>query len=193
MSLRRDTLIVIDIEATCWQHRPPPGQQNEIIEIGMCRLDLHTGTLVEPRSILVQPQCSQVSEFCTALTSLTQAEVEAGIPFAEACTILPSEYDSGSTLWASWGDYDKVLFERQSMAFAVPYPFSGRHLNARQLFTQIHPMRGGRGVGMLKALDLLGLGTEGHPHRGVDDAWNLGRLLQHLYIAHGPALLEPYW
>lgn len=37
------TLIIIDIEATCWKKLPPPGQQSEIIEIGVCTYDLASG------------------------------------------------------------------------------------------------------------------------------------------------------
>jgi inhibitor of KinA sporulation pathway (predicted exonuclease) len=29
-----DNILIIDLEATCWNDRPPKGQENEIIEIG---------------------------------------------------------------------------------------------------------------------------------------------------------------
>ena len=38
-----DKIIVIDLEATCWEGDPPPGQESEIIEIGLCILDVATG------------------------------------------------------------------------------------------------------------------------------------------------------
>ena len=43
---------------------------------------------VERRSILVQPACSTVSAYCTQLTTLIQADVDGGIPLAEACRVL---------------------------------------------------------------------------------------------------------
>ncbi|MFE2626194.1 DNA polymerase III, partial [Streptomyces caelestis] len=33
-------LNVVDVEATCWEGQPPPGQVSEIIEIGLTVVDL---------------------------------------------------------------------------------------------------------------------------------------------------------
>ena len=34
MARKLDRILVVDIEATCWEGNPPPGQTSEIIEIG---------------------------------------------------------------------------------------------------------------------------------------------------------------
>jgi inhibitor of KinA sporulation pathway (predicted exonuclease) len=193
LAVEQDSIIVIDIEATCWKQQPPPGQQHEIIEIGVCRLDLASGELADRRSILVKPQRSKVSPFCTALTSLTQEMVDEGMLLGDACTLLQREYGAAGRLWASWGDYDRLMFERQTATLCVDYPFSQQHMNVKQVYAGLNKQRKGRAVGMAKALDQTGLGAEGRLHRGVDDAWNLGRLLQYLLRTQGPQLLEPYW
>ena len=36
MSGKLDKILVVDIEATCWEGKPPAGEQNEIIEVGIC-------------------------------------------------------------------------------------------------------------------------------------------------------------
>ena len=77
-------LNVVDVEATCWAGEPPAGQRNEIIEIGVCVLDLGSLERVEKRSLLVQPEHSEVSTFCTDLTGLTPEEVSTGLSFREA-------------------------------------------------------------------------------------------------------------
>ncbi|WP_241613214.1 hypothetical protein [Rhizobium sp. SSA_523] len=38
-------ILIIDLEATCWDSRPPRGQESEIIEIGVCIMDAKTGTI----------------------------------------------------------------------------------------------------------------------------------------------------
>jgi len=39
-------ILVIDVEATCWESGvPPKGQCKEIIQIGICPIDLHSGKL----------------------------------------------------------------------------------------------------------------------------------------------------
>jgi inhibitor of KinA sporulation pathway (predicted exonuclease) len=172
-------LNVIDVEATCWDGQPPPGSVNEIIEIGLTVVDVSAGRRVSRNRILVRPVRSTVSDFCTELTGLTQAEVEQGVTFAEACRILVEEYGAGERPWASWGEYDRRQFARQSQADAVAYPF-GRptertHTNAKAVFTEAYGLR--RKPGMAHALQIAGLPLEGRHHRGEDDAWNIAALV----------------
>ena len=48
-----DRILVIDVEATCWEGDPPPDQEREIIEIGLCILDVATGARGEHMSIVL--------------------------------------------------------------------------------------------------------------------------------------------
>src|SRR4051794_24198511 len=97
-----DEIVVLDVESTCWDGDPPAGQQSEIIEIGVCTVDVASGSRAGRRSILVAPERSTVSGFCTGLTTLTQDQVNAGHSFADACRILKREYLTKDRLWASW-------------------------------------------------------------------------------------------
>ena len=171
-------LNVVDVEATCWEGTPPSGQVNEIIEVGVCVLDLDAGQRVARRRIMVRPGCSRVSDFCTRLTGITQDEVDAGVDFGTACAILRDELSSRSRPWASWGDYDRKQFQRQCSPGGAPYPFGGRHTNAKAIFAQSHGMR--KRLGMSQALEHAGLALEGRHHRGADDAWNIAALVIHL-------------
>ena len=180
MAKRLDQILVIDVESTCWESDPPAGQESEIIEIGLCLLDVATCQRLENRSILVKPERSRVSAHCTALTTLTQKDVDNGISLDEACHILRQEYHSKQRLWASYGDYDRRQFERDCKARDIPYPFGSRHLNVKSLFAVMHAL--GREVGMSKALEKLGLQLEGTHHRGGDDAWNIAVILGELLL-----------
>ncbi|MBO1345989.1 MAG: exonuclease domain-containing protein [Hormoscilla sp. GUM202] len=177
-TFRTDRIIVVDVEATCWQGKPPAGQENEIIEIGICVVDIISGQAIEKDSILVKPERSQVSEFCTQLTTLTQSQVDKGISFAEACLLLRKNYNTHQRVWASYGEYDKRQFERQCLARSIKYPFGPKHINVKNLFAIINAMD--REVGMARALEILNLPLEGTHHRGGDDAWNIGRILSRL-------------
>ncbi len=63
-----DEIIVIDLEATCWDELPPPGEQSEIIEIGVSVLSRRNATntweVVGGESMLIKPTRSKVSQFC---------------------------------------------------------------------------------------------------------------------------------
>lgn len=178
MSRKTDQILVIDVEATCWLGKPPSGQESEIIEIGICLLDSASHQSVEKESILVKPERSTVSEFCTNLTTLTQEQVDQGISLAQACQRLQEKYLSRQQVWASYGEYDKNQFQKQCQSWGIRYPFDSRHINVKTLFALVHSLP--REIGMLNALEFLNLPLEGTHHRGVDDAENIGRILSRL-------------
>ena len=178
MAIRLDRIIVIDIEATCWEKDPPPNQEREIIEIGICPLDITSGELLQKESILVKPKQSQVSEFCTQLTTLTPAQVNQGVSLGQACSILRNKYITHQRMWASYGEFDKRQFQVECEKKGVRYPFSNRHLNVKTLFSLMYALE--KEVGMAGALERLHLPLEGTHHRGDDDAWNIAKILSQL-------------
>jgi inhibitor of KinA sporulation pathway (predicted exonuclease) len=182
-------LNVIDLEATCWDNNPPEGMTAEIIEIGIVVVDLqpeilegnkHSIPVIESkRSILVKPQHSTVSEFCTGLTTITQDMLDdEGIPYADALQILRSEYDSRNRVWASWGDYDRMQFMRNCDLYKLNTPFGRRHFSVKTMFGMFEALS--REVGVEAALKHIGKEFEGTAHRGHDDAENIAKLYIHL-------------
>jgi len=178
MAKRLDQVIVIDLEATCWEGPPPPGEENEIIEVGLCLVDVASGERGERWDLLVRPERSRVSDFCTRLTALTPEQVAGGVSFAEACRQITTRYAAKDRAWASYGDYDRRQFERQCQAASVPYPFGPTHLNVKTLFALRHGLP--REVGMTEALARLQRPLEGTHHRAGDDAWNTAGILSDL-------------
>ena len=171
-----DKILIIDLEATCWDGPPPDGQVNEIIEIGACVLDVATGAISQSKGILVQPERSTISAFCTKLTTITQALlVQEGVDFGNACSQLRSDYNAHQYTWASYGAYDLKMMQSQCRMRKVDYPLSQEHINVKELFTQTKGLS--KKVGMNGALDILNIPLEGVHHRGVDDARNIAKIL----------------
>jgi inhibitor of KinA sporulation pathway (predicted exonuclease) len=180
---------VIDIEATCWEGTPPAGQVNEIIEIGICALDTATGAITPALSLMVRPELSTVSAFCTELTGITASDVATGMAFAEACDRLIAEFDAPGRLWLSWGDYDRKQFMRDCEAKQVAYLFGQDHINAKALHGRLtQPRR--KQIGMARALESYGLLLKGRHHRGADDAHNIARIVACMIADHGEAILR---
>lgn len=177
------TLLVLDLEATCWPKDPPKGQISEIIEIGICVYDVQAASISDPVSILIKPTCSAISQFCTDLTSLTQSDADKGIPFPEACQRLESEFLSRQRLWCSWGNYDRLALERQCNRLAIRYPMSADHLNVKTLHAITCKQKKASGLG--KAVRSAGILFEGQAHRGHWDAYNVARVLQWLLSRRG--------
>ncbi|MBJ7427386.1 MAG: exonuclease domain-containing protein [Bacteroidia bacterium] len=176
MAKKLDKILIVDIEATCWEGALPEGMANDIIEIGICLLDVNTGEITDNRGILVKPERSVVSTFCTQLTTITQEMLNnEGISFKDACKILKTEYDSPSRAWASFGAYDLNQFKRQCTDQGIGYPFGPSHINVKTLFALKKKL--GHEQGMDGALKLLNLDLEGTHHRGVDDAKNIAKIM----------------
>lgn len=169
---------VIDLEATCWRGHPPAGQVHEVIEIGVCVLELETLERKHKRSILVKPTRSSVSPFCSELTGISPDAVANGLLFTDALALLLAEYRADSRPWASWGDYDRKQLQKQCAELGLHYPLSSQHHNAKKLFSNSQGLS--RRFGMKGALQLAGLPLEGRHHSGADDAWNIATLLGYL-------------
>lgn len=178
MTKRLDQILVIDVESTCWPGPPPKEQVSEIIEIGLCPIDVATLERLEKRSILVKPERSEISEFCTELTTLTPEMFTNAGTFRDAAQILRKQYHSKERLWASWGDYDRRQFERVCKEFGIDYPFGVRHLNVKTLFAIAFGCH--HELGLDGAYKKLGKTLEGTHHRGDDDAWNIAGVLCYL-------------
>jgi len=169
--------LVIDLEACCWYGNAPEGQYKEIIEIGIACVDYFTKEIVESRSIIVKPQFSEISAFCTKLTTITQELVDKeGMPFKKACKILADEYQSSQRLWFSWGDYDRISMEQQCLISKVDYPFGKTHFNLKEWYAFKRGEKTSTSVS--NALKNEGLEFEGQAHRGYVDAYNTAKLLK---------------
>lgn len=175
MARTLDQILVVDVESTCWRGEPPTGQRSEIIEIGIVLLDGQTLERHRKTSILVRPTTSEVSEFCTELTTLRPEDVADAPSFSDACKLLRSEFDSRSRVFASFGDYDRRQFQRQCDAEGVGFPFGPTHLNVKTLAAL--SLGWAHEAGMPSVLEALGLTLEGTHHRGHDDAWNIAKIL----------------
>lgn len=193
MAILRDKILVVDLEATCWENNQrPPDQEQEIIEIGACFLDMQTFQPEKRFYVLVKPTKSHLSRFCTSLTSITaDMLLNEGTDFVTACQQLVTDFQSSERLWASWGRFDKRLFKAQCQRRDVAYPFSPLHVNLKKLYANEFNAR--RPMGLGRALEANGITPDGTAHRAGDDAWNTARLLGAMLEKQGDRLLRKHW
>lgn len=175
MAVKLDKILIIDIEATCWDGKQPKDEKNEVIEFGIALLDIQSGEIEANEGILVKPTTSTVSPFCTELTTITPEMVENAISFKEACKILQEKYQSKGRMWASFGAYDYNQIMKQCQNEGISFPLNVQHLNVKALFSLKHKLK--HPVGMDEALRISNLTLEGTHHRGVDDSRNIAKIL----------------
>jgi len=177
-NIRLDKVLVWDLEALCFATKEEQGDQtNDIIEIGACILDVHTGEILNKNRYVVRPQLLKVSEYCTKLTGHTIDTLKQGIPFVDAANKFVKEMGPKSKICAAYGD-DEVAFEKECVKFGITSSLSGSYLNICHLFALKHKKTGR--VGLEATLKMIGKEFVGIPHRADDDAWNAAVVLKSL-------------
>jgi inhibitor of KinA sporulation pathway (predicted exonuclease) len=172
-----DHWLVIDLEATCCDANEFARDQMEIIEIGAVIADGQTFKAVDEFQTFVRPVRNAVlTDFCRQLTGIEQANVDAASGFAEAMSRLTEWMQTcPPAVFCSWGDYDRKQFERDCALHEVAWPFGIHHVNLKKCYAERFRLNRGDGFGaVLKKHDLT---FEGWPHRGIDDARNIVRVL----------------
>ena len=190
VSAQLSHFVVLDFEATCDDVHPPNPQ--EIIEFPSVLLDANTFEVVDEFESFVRPVHTKLTKFCTELTSITQAQVDAAPPFPEvfaahqdwlASHDLPTAGGDLPYVIVTCGDWDLLTMLPAQLAALdppatfVPTPYR-QWLNVKVPFKAWH--RKQARAGMARMLDLLGIELVGHHHRGIDDSRNIAKILRAL-------------
>lgn len=176
-----DVLLIIDFEATCDKHAHD--WPNEIIEFPVVALDARTAKVVGEFHSFVRPVINpRLTAFCTELTGIQQAQVDAAPPLQTVVDAFASwhaatfECQGIRTRVATDGPWDMrdFMYRQAVVRDGVVFPpLFYKWVNLRKeyaTFFRIKPL----GVGQM--LTRLGLDFEGRQHSGIDDARNIARI-----------------
>jgi len=172
-------LVVVDLEATCWDTSRPRDQM-EIIEIGAVRLDDELNIAGEFYSFVRPVVVPKLSDFCTELTSITQADVDGADIFSIVFSAFTGWIGGGDCRLCSWGFWDVGQFRHDCRRHGLPFPedFETQHINVK---TEFAAWKGVRRCGMANALKHLGIPLQGTHHRGIDDARNIAHIAELMF------------
>lgn len=175
--------VVVDVEATCCDDLRFPDSEREIIEIGAVRLDENFATEREFSEIVRPVRHPQLTEFCTQLTGIAQADVDDARGFAEVLADLVDWAGPGYGWLTSWGVYDRRQLEIDAEFHVVTLPrwFASRHVDIRRGFIR---WQGIDRCSLADACKMIGEGFAGTVHRGLDDARNAAAVLAAWQQAH---------
>ena len=174
--------LVVDFEATCSQDSAVPRDEMEIIEVGAVLQSMRTFEIEAEYQTFVRPQRHPtLTDFCCELTTITQLDVDQAPTFPEMVLEVEDWLEgSGTFIFCSWGAYDRRQVERDAMHHMVTSPFGEQHLNVKARFAECIGARKPMGLGA--ALKRIGLDFEGTPHRGIDDARNIARVIRQVRL-----------
>jgi inhibitor of KinA sporulation pathway (predicted exonuclease) len=184
---------VVDVEATCWETKEEQGAQpNEVIEIGICVLELKTGKILDPSGYVIRPRHTKVTPFCTQLTGWTQEDVDGGADIVDTLSAIIADYGiTKNHIWFSCGEYDRIKLTSTDEAGSLgrlygirrsdnPFAYMRSHVNIKTLFAMKHKLQ--REKGMEGMLNMIGEKLEGRHHNGMDDACNIAKIVRHVLL-----------
>ncbi len=183
--------LVIDLEATCCDQGSVPPTQMEVIEIGAVMVAAVDFRAVDEFASFVRPvRHPRLTPFCTRLTGIRQADVDAAPAFRDAIAAFRTWlYRYADFVFCSWGDYDPKQLRQDCDFHKLPYPIGAPHVNAKRQFAERRHLS--KKPGLHEAVRQVGLTFLGSHHRGIDDARNIARLLPYAFGAATPLHPEP--
>lgn len=173
-----DTFLVVDIEATCWDHKDPNRGSMEIIQIGVVHCDA-TANVLAKFSSYVKPETSNVSKYCSDLTGITSVMLKDADYLRDVMqklSVWMNTFTVRPVAWYSWGDWDAEQITLECKLQRITHPLPAQHRNAKKLF-QKKVLPGKRQVGFRKAAEIVGVALTGVHHNALDDAINVTKLL----------------
>lgn len=190
--------LVIDFEATCDMAddrltRLQQCQLHEIIEFPCVVIDGAQLTevasfreFVRPQEGLSGPGGSRVlSEFCSRLTGISQADVESAAPLAEVLARfeawlvarnLNDAVADGRAVLVTHGEWDlgdQLRLECARKGITVPLVLREPFVDIKVPFSEVV----GSGTSINQMLTALGLRASGRPHSGIDDSRNIAQVV----------------
>lgn len=169
--------IIFDLEATCWEGKPPSKVQ-EIIEIGAVKLDDY-GEVQDTFARFVKPVIHPyLSHFCQQLTHIDQDDINRAAVFpkvVQAFTDWIDIYDEDYLL-CSWGGFDRKMLVQDCRMHRLEHEWAEQHINLKQQYHEIRRLR--RTRGLRHAVKAEGFEFTGEAHRAFDDAHNLAKIFK---------------
>ena len=179
--MQPDNYLVIDFEATCCDSGTIAREKMEIIEFGVVMVEAEGFQVVDEFQSFVRPTRNpRLTSFCTKLTSITQQDVASAPTFKDVVGSFKTWlYRYSGFVFCSWGDYDLKQLHQDCEYHKVPYPISAPHINVKRQMADIQKLSKKPGLG--EAVRLAGIEFIGTPHRGIDDARNIAKLLPYVF------------
>lgn len=167
--------IIYDLEATCWEGRPP-SVTPETIEIGAVKLNSYGEVLGTFQRFIKPVIHPQLSLFCRQLTNIDQADINRASTFPDVIEDFKDWIDiwDEEYLLCSWGNFDQKMLQRDSELHHLEDEWTDDFINLRRQYYEMKGLRKPRGL--KKSVNVEGFEWSGDHHRAFDDAQNLAKI-----------------
>jgi 3'-5' exoribonuclease 1 len=165
--------IIVDLEATCWENKNEP-KQNEIIEIGAVCINENKEIESEFCAFVKPILHPTLSDFCKKLTTIKQSDVDIALHFDKVVVAFKNWIGTEEYVLCSWGFYDKTQLTSDCKLHQLNTSWLNKHISIKHQHAFLKNLT--KPMGMAGALSLEGLKLTGIHHRGIDDARNIAKV-----------------
>jgi len=122
---------------------------------------------------------TQLTPFCTRLTSITQVDVNQADTFDIVAEdfrkwVMGDEWEEEEYLFCSWGFFDQRILAKNCILHKMDEEWTKPHINLKYQYPRVKGLA--RTIGLKRAVEAEGFDFEGAHHRGIDDAINLAKI-----------------
>ena len=160
---------VLDLEFTIKEQKP-----REIIEIGLCAINLKDLSIFKPVNLVVRPVLG-IPERCSEITGLSEDDLVFSRSFSNAHAYIMENYSLKSEFFA-YGKEDFRIIREHEFRYGLKNISDSGNMDFSALYKTIK--RNKKAVGLKKAMRREGLEFIGRQHCALNDAINLARLIR---------------
>jgi len=175
------TVIVYDLEMSV---RRKKEQVAEIIEFGAVKVVVRNGRpeAADTFQTFVRPVVSpRLTEDTTLFTGIRQEQVENAPILAEAIRRFTDWIGTTEYYLCSWGPDDRRQLIAECKRHGIPLDWMINHNDLQRLLSKELRLEKHQQIGLMNALEMLGIPFTGSHHRALDDAINTARILLKMY------------
>lgn len=164
--------VIFDLELI---KRFKKGQFSEIVEIGACKVNLHTKSIVDQFQIYITPKSGYVAKSTRKFIKMKKEDLKTAVPFSTGIKKFASWLGDDYYL-CSWGIDDKAHIINQCIRTNVNLDWFKNYNDIQKQISKSLDADNNSQLGLKNALTSAGINPLGIAHRGIDDAINTSHL-----------------
>jgi inhibitor of KinA sporulation pathway (predicted exonuclease) len=164
--------IVFDLELV---KRFKVGQLSEIVEIGACKVDLTTKSIIDQLQIYISPKSGFVSKSTRSFINMNKEDMKNAVPFKQGIEQFAAWVGEDDYL-CSWGRDDRLHIINECLRKKVSLKWFRNYNDIQSQIGKLVLPEVKHQIGLKTALQAAGIDPMGKAHRGIDDAINTAQL-----------------
>lgn len=164
--------VVFDLELV---KRSKIGQLSTIVEIGACKVDFATKSIIDQLQIYIAPKGGYVEKSTRAFINMDKEDLKNAVPFQLGIEKFAAWLSKDDYL-CSWGKDDRLHIIDECVRKGVTLDWFNNYNDIQPQIGKLLLPEISHQIGLKTALQTAGIEPTGKAHRGIDDAVNTAKL-----------------